>query len=534
MNQFNRRYVLMGIIGLIVLSVPLTLSLLQNRQETRSRAGAATVLSLTPVSSTKNVGETVSFDIMVNPGTNLVTFVKFQLIYDATKLEPITPEPFVLNTTAFATKDGPVITPGSLTGSASIGADPTKTIQSLTKIGTVQFRVIGSSNGSSTTVSFGAVSQALSSGPNDQSKENVLASTIPATIFANGTAANSPTPAATACSTYPARFVADLKGSEEVPGSGSTATGKFTMEMTSATSMTSKLEVTGLQVNQITNSHIHSPAARGANAPTKITIFDNPGSFQSPHNFTTSSVTADVLNDIKNGQAYVNVHTNQFPNGEIRGQLTCSTGDPVTQQPSPTPSGTHLSFELLLHGVGSAGDNPNPTQSDLSNKNPIHPQRNLHLEIYDTENKLVTSVSGALSLNYNQANGSFMGKLSLPSSFREGNYNLKVKTDRYLKRRIPGILNIKTYQDNPVPKVDLVAGDVSGDNILNIIDYNAFLDCGYGQLDPLPIVDPNSLFNKTECQAHKPAANVDIDDNNVINSFDYNLFLRELSVQNGD
>jgi hypothetical protein len=69
---------------------------------------------------------------------------------------------------------------------------------------------------------------------------------------------------------------------------------------------------------------------------------------------------------------------------------------------------------------------------------------------------------------------------------------------------------------------------------LDILDYNAFLDCGYGVLSPLPVDDANSVFNKTVCQAHRPAENIDIDDNGIVESADYNLFLRELSVHSGD
>jgi hypothetical protein len=80
----------------------------------------------------------------------------------------------------------------------------------------------------------------------------------------------------------------------------------------------------------------------------------------------------------------------------------------------------------------------------------------------------------------------------------------------------------------------LVTGDTNNDNVLNILDYNALLDCGYGELNPLPINDPNSTYNSKECQVHTPTEDVDLNDDGIINSTDYNLFLRELSVQNGD
>jgi hypothetical protein len=152
--------------------------------------------------------------------------------------------------------------------------------------------------------------------------------------------------------------------------------------------------------------------------------------------------------------------------------------------------------------------------------------------MFDTSNKLVASISGAI--NYDAQSGTFKGSVDLGSNIKEANYSLKVKTDRYLRKLIPGAQKIKPFEDNPITQVALVAGDTNGDNLVNILDYGAFLDCGYGSLNPLPIDDANSIFNKNVCQIHSPAENVDIDDNGIVDSTDYNLFLRELSVENGD
>jgi hypothetical protein len=400
MNLFNRKHVLLGLVAVLALSVPITVGILQQQQRTRSNASAATTLAFTPETTIaapiqKRVGDIISLDLMVTPGTNHVTFVKFQLDYDPTKLQPVTPDPFTLNSTAFQSKDGPIITNGSMITSVSVGSDPTKAIQKLTKVGAVQFKAVGGTGGTPTQITFASKTQALSAGANDQASENVISATTPAAIL-----------------------------------------------------------------------------------------------------------IADVAT----------------PSGSV----------------TPQPTNTKLGFELLLHGIGAAGDNPNPKGNDLSNKNPLHPQRNLQLEIFDVDNKLVTSVSGALSLNYDEGKGSFVGSLELGSTFQEGSYNLKVKSDRYLKKRIPGIIQIKPKSTTSVPSIDLVTGDVNSDNVLNIIDYNALLDCGYGEIEPLPLADPNAVFNAKECQAHTPAELIDLDDNGIINGPDYNLFIRELSVQNGD
>ena len=155
--------------------------------------------------------------------------------------------------------------------------------------------------------------------------------------------------------------------------------------------------------------------------------------------------------------------------------------------------------------------------------------------ILDSNNQQVSISSSSSSLIYNSANGNFTDSIDLGPTFPTGNYSIKVKTDKYLWKLVPGIVNIKTLASNTVATTSLVAGDIKDDNILNILDYNILLDCGYGAINPLPLADPNSLYNSPSCVAHSDfRSNVDLDDNGIVNSADYNLFLRELSVQNGD
>lgn len=399
MNTINKKKLILVAFALaLLISIPLTLSLVSQRQDPRQKAAASTTLSFVPESTTaapivKNVGDPIALDIMVTPGTNLVTFVRYQISFDPTKVQLNTANPITLNSAVFSNVEGPVITADALSQSVSIGSDPTKAIQQPTKVATINFTALASTAGAPTTISYGTLSQALSSAANDQASQNILSSTTPASIVINGSGTATPSAA-------------------------------------------------------------------------------------------------------------------------------------------PTISGTSLSFNLFLHGVGAAGDNPNPTGNELSNKNPVHPQRNLQVEVYNTDNQLVASTSAPV--NFDPATGTFTGKMGLGQNVGAGNYNVKIKTDRYLRRLVPGILQIQTNVENEVPDTHLVAGDTNGDNFLNVIDYNALIDCGYGELNPLPQADPNSKFNAQDCKAHAPVINVDLDDSGVVNSFDYNLFLRELSVQNGD
>ena len=113
-------------------------------------------------------------------------------------------------------------------------------------------------------------------------------------------------------------FVANLNGAQEVPPNNSTATGTATL-LLSADEQTARLALNfgGLSSAQ-TDAHIHGPALPGVSAGV---LFPLPGGNFS--DFVISLSATDVQN-LKNGLLYVNVHSANFPNGEIRGQFGSS------------------------------------------------------------------------------------------------------------------------------------------------------------------------------------------------------------------
>lgn len=187
--------------------------------------------------------------------------------------------------------------------------------------------------------------------------------------------------------------------------------------------------------------------------------------------------------------------------------------------PTPAPQGMNFSLTLLLHGIGNIGDNPNPTAHSLSNKNPLTPNRPVDIQIYSATNELVLSKSGTVT--YNSAGGNFQGTINLGTSIPTGKYTVKVKSDKYLRRFIIGIQSVTTTLDYTLPTTALVAGDSNNDNSLDILDYNFIISCYSDQLPPL------------SCTVSQKQA-ADLTDDGNVNQFDYNLFIRELSVQNGD
>lgn len=127
------------------------------------------------------------------------------------------------------------------------------------------------------------------------------------------------------------KFMAKLSGQEEVPPTDSQATG-----MAEFTVMGDNVEYTvdASNIEAVTAGHIHS-GKQGENGPVVVTLFTN----DSPTNEVseTGSITADKLEGpmagkqltdlataMTNGETYVNVHTEQNPDGEIRGQISSS------------------------------------------------------------------------------------------------------------------------------------------------------------------------------------------------------------------
>ena len=128
-------------------------------------------------------------------------------------------------------------------------------------------------------------------------------------------------------------FQANLAGTNEVPGNGSAASGGCSVQVTGSTAIFS-VAVNG--ITNITGSHIHI-APSGANGPIRVVLFPTPGG----PNFTTATGSVngllmsgdftggqvvaisfdELVNQLRAGNAYCNVHTTSFPAGEIRGQF---------------------------------------------------------------------------------------------------------------------------------------------------------------------------------------------------------------------
>lgn len=195
MRFSGKKIFLGGFIAVLLVGIPVTVYLLQQQQETRSRAEKSTNVSFSPDSTQttplqKKVGDVVPLDVTINPGKNLVSFVKLEIQYDPEKLQVDEKTGFQANTVVFpSVLEGPVYTPGKVSVTLSVGPDPTKAIQTTVKAGTLTVKALANTApGTPTVVTYGASTQVLSLGSNDQASENVLSSPIPAYITIGDTA----------------------------------------------------------------------------------------------------------------------------------------------------------------------------------------------------------------------------------------------------------------------------------------------------------------------------------------------------------
>lgn len=147
-------------------------------------------------------------------------------------------------------------------------------------------------------------------------------------------------PVALSCSdeatgpTEPVDFVATLSGAEERPNpSGSTATGTATIRYDAATS-TFTYTITVAGITNVVASHIHV-ARQGVNGSIAVDFFAGTqppagtlngqlatGTIGTGNMTATSPITfASLLPLMRTGDVYINVHTQAFSGGEIRGQI---------------------------------------------------------------------------------------------------------------------------------------------------------------------------------------------------------------------
>lgn len=187
-----------------------------------------------------------------------------------------------------------------------------------------------------------------------------------------------------------------------------------------------------------------------------------------------------------------------------------------TEIPPASSSGITFAVTVYFPGIGKSGDNAT-TSGTLGNARPLHPKKPFTLEMYNASNDLVATTDGTLT--FDSVNGYFSGTAT--ATINSGTYKIKIVVKNYLKKLFPANQTLSLNQTTKLPTVTLIAGDLNGDNILDVKDTNIMLNC-YSSLAPA----------KSCTDDQKQIA--DLDDDGKVDQIDYNLLLRELSAKKGD
>ena len=184
-------------------------------------------------------------------------------------------------------------------------------------------------------------------------------------------------------------FSAALSGNEEVPPteSNSTGTAKFqeTKNNDNESQVSYWVNITGIK--EVNEAHIHN-GTTGENGDIVATLSngdsaegdDRPPQIGFAGNITSNELQgpledkeiSDLLSLMSDGNAYVNVHTDKYPDGAIRGQVTSATastdagtGTNTTSATASTDAGTGTNTTSATAST-DAGTGTNTTSATAS------------------------------------------------------------------------------------------------------------------------------------------------------------------------
>jgi hypothetical protein len=116
-------------------------------------------------------------------------------------------------------------------------------------------------------------------------------------------------------------FIAVLNSGQEIPKPDSNALGNALMTFQKSTGLLCySISFTPLAGNEIA-AHFHAPASAGENASILFFITPGPSPVGSPKTGCVGPLTKKEKGRLNQGLFYINIHSDVFPAGEIRGQV---------------------------------------------------------------------------------------------------------------------------------------------------------------------------------------------------------------------
>lgn len=522
----NKRVLVIVFLLLITLAVPLTLRELQKQQEIRSRAaGEAIEFSFVPNTLTKQVGDNVDVQIVLDGKTNNVSAVDIIISFDTSLVDVtgFTPTA-VFNTQLINKPDNQAGTVRYAAGNLTLTP-----IAGVTNLGTLSFKtkVPGIA-----TISFQKTQVASSGGTSD------LPVTPPTPDSYTITAATSPTPSPTPTSPPSAPTATPTPISlTPIPTPlsciKSNPTNEFSGTVYNDVDRDGQYDQSPPQKKPFTDQPLNGWTIGLKNSSGQIiatTTSNQAGSyaFRNVCDGTYKlneemqsgwTVVEPIGNEytltISNGQGFTYVDFGNVQNTipTVTPSQPTLTPTPISILPTPTfiPGGMQLEISLQLSAIGGSGENTNPFTT----------QKILTVELFNVINNTdqpVLSKTGYIMFDPQQK--VFTGIIDLGTSVTQGDYYLKVKTDKYLKKRIPGIVSLTPGAKITVSPVKLSTGDINNDNKIDIRDYNIIVSCF------------EDKAATSSCGNNKQLA--DLDDNGTIDGVDYNILIKSLSAREGD
>lgn len=198
-------------------------------------------------------------------------------------------------------------------------------------------------------------------------------------------------------------LTAMLTGGEEVPANDSAGTGTVDADYDSETNVfTYTVTYDGLTGPAVA-AHFHGPAMVGENGPPVVPI---EGDLMSPLSGTVT-LTDGQEADLLSGMWYFNVHTAQYPDGEIRGQLLQSMSSSESSMMSSEVGGG-MSSEEPSSEMSSMPSEP----CDISSVSSISCEVSVSVDPSST----LSSVSSDLSSTISSVSSELSSTLSSVSS----------------------------------------------------------------------------------------------------------------------
>lgn len=290
MGFSGKKLLLLGFIVVLMVVIPLTVYLVQQQQKLKVGAQQASSLSFVSPDSSSTINTPAGiakFDIMLDPSTNQVSFVKLVINFDTAKLRVTTFTPDTTNFPSTLQTADLGTTTGKATITLSVGQESTKIITGSPpkRVATISFNALSTATAGTTQILFDrdptAGTQVLSVGTGDQFNENVLANAPPTTI----------TIAQTAVGGTPATQTSTASCTSLNSDKGTTGTAPFPVTLTAIGSATGTSTI-----SKVTFNWGDGPVqdfTTGGGIGTNSVNFPNPHTYNNAGTFVATATFTD-------------------------------------------------------------------------------------------------------------------------------------------------------------------------------------------------------------------------------------------------